>query len=148
MRLHHCLTVSVCFVFLLSSCRPGTDRQAGWEQALIELDHNLAREESISQIQLARLADLKIQYKFTTTAPSARYRLCDGIFDEYLKCDVDSALQYAHLKERIAAGSGDPELRLDAALDLAQRYLISGMYNAALAVVNAADTTAIGNPGL
>ena len=147
MRLFRCLTVSVCFVSLLSACRPGTDRRSGWEQALLELDHNLAREESLSQMHRARLADLKIQYKFTPV-PRARYRLCDGIFNEYLKYDVDSALRYAHLKESLAAEAGDPELRLDAALDLAQRYLISGMYHTALETVNAADTTAVRSPEL
>ena len=134
------LTVSLCFVFLLSACRPETDRRPGWEKALTELDNSLAQEESISQMHRARLADLRIQLKFTV-APQARYRLCDRIFDEYIRFDVDSALRYAHLKERIAEESGDTELRLDAALDLAQRYLISGMYHTALETVDAADTT-------
>ena len=147
MRLFRCLTVSVCFVFLLSACRPGTDRRPGWEKALTELDNSLAREESISRMHRARLADLNIQLKFTA-APLARYRICDRIFDEYVKFDVDSALRYAHLKERIAEESGDAELRLDAALDLAQRYLFSGMYHTALESVNAADTTAVHSPRL
>jgi hypothetical protein len=61
---------------------------------------------------------------------------------------VDSALRYAHLKEEIAAGTDDAELRLDAALDLAQRYLISGMYHTALETVNAADTASVRSPRL
>ena len=141
------LTLSACFVFLLCACRPGTDRQPGWKQALIDLDNSLAREERISQAHRARLADLRIQLKFSK-APATRYRLCDRIFDEYVKFDVDSALRYAHLKERIAEESGDAELRLDAALDLAQRYLFSGMYHTALETVDAADTTAVHSPRL
>ena len=141
------LTLSLCFVFLLSACRPGTDRQPGWKRALTELDNNLAREESIDQAHRARLADLRIQLKFTK-APEARYRLCDRIFDEYVKFDVDSALRYAHLKESIAEESGDAELRLDAALDLAQRYLFSGMYHTALETVENSDTAAARSPKL
>ena len=147
MRLLRCLSVSVCFVLFLSACRPQTERRPGWEKALIELDHNLTREESLSQMHRARLADLRIQYKFTPV-PRSRYRLCDRIFDEYLKYDVDSALRYAHLKETLADEAGDAELRLDAALDLAQRYLISGMYHTALETVNAADTAAARSPEL
>ena len=141
------LTLSLCFVFLLSACRPSADRQPGWKQALSDLDNSLAREESISQAHRARLADLRIQLKFSK-APATRYRLCDQIFDEYVKFDVDSALRYAHLKERIAEESGDAELRLDAALDLAQRYLFSGMYHTALESVNAADTSEVHSPRL
>ena len=141
------LALSACFVFLLCACRPGTDRQPGWKQALIDLDNSLAREERISQAHRARLADLRIQLKFSK-APATRYRLCDRIFDEYVKFDVDSALRYAHLKERIAEESGDAELRLDAALDLAQRYLFSGMYHTALESVDAADTTVVHSPKL
>ena len=147
MRTFGYLTVSVCFVFLLSACREAPDRRPGWEKALLELDHNLAREESLSQMHRAKLADLKIQYRFTAV-PRDRYRLCDGIFDAYLKYDVDSALRYAHLKEGIAEGFGDADIRLDAALDLAQRYLISGMYHTALETVNAADTSAVRTPEL
>ena len=142
--------LSLLFSSLLlpfSACHGGGDPAPGWEKALTELDHNLAREASISQMHRAHLADLKIQYSFTTD-PRDRYRLCDRIFDGYLKYDVDSALRYAHLKEGIAAGTDDPELRLDAALDLAQRHLISGMYNAALAVVTAADTAEVRSPAL
>jgi hypothetical protein len=143
------------FLFLLfsslllsvSACRNGRNPAPDWEKALSELDHNLAREASFSQMHRAHLADLKIQYRFTTV-PRDRYRLCDGIFDAYLKYDVDSALRYAHLKERIADDYGDPELRMDAALDLAQRYLISGMYHTALEAVNAADTSAVQSPRL
>ena len=141
------LTLSLCFVFLLSSCHPAADRRPGWEKALADLDNSLAREESISRAHRARLADLRIQLMFST-APGTRYRLCDRIYDEYVKCDVDSALRYAHLKERIAEESGDAELRLDAALDLAQRYLFSGMYHTALETVDAADTTEVHSPKL
>ena len=139
--------LSACLLLSVSACRSGGNPAPDWEKALTELDRNLAREASISQMHRAHLADLKIQYRFTTD-PLDRYRLCDRIFDGYLKYDVDSALRYAHLKEGIAAAAEDPELRLDAALDLAQRHLISGMYNAALAVVTAADTAEVRSPAL
>ena len=133
-------------LFLLPACRNDGEHTPAWEAALLELDRSLAGEERISRQHVAELADLKIQLRHTAD-PRARYRVCDRIFDGYLKYDVDSALRYAHLKEGIAAETDDPDLRLDAALDLAQRYLMSGMYHSALEAVQAADTSAAA-PGL
>ena len=147
MRLSLLPPLAACLFLLLPACRDGRDSAPEWEVALRELDRSLAQEAGLSQKHVADLADLKIQFKHATT-PRTRYRFCDRIFDGYLKYDVDSALRYAHLKEEIAAGTDDAELRLDAALDLAQRYLISGMYHTALETVNAADTASVRSPGL
>ena len=138
--------LAASLLFLLPSCGEGGSHTPEWESALRELDRSLAQEAGISRQHIADLADLKIQFKHTA-APRARYRYCDRIFDGYLKYDVDSALRYAHLKDGIAVEAGDPELRLDAALDLAQRYLISGMYHTALEAVQAVDTSAAGSTG-
>ena len=137
--------LAACLLLLLPGCRERGGHAPEWETALKELDRSLSREAVISQAHKADLADLKIQFKHAS-APHARYRLCDRIFDGYLKYDVDSALRYAHLKDEIAAGTGDAELRMDASLDLAQRYLISGMYHTALEAVKAVDTTAVLSP--
>ena len=138
--------LAACLFLLLPACRDGGSRAPEWETALRELDRSLSQEARISQTHVANLADLKIQFKHAAS-PRARYRYCDRIFDGYLKYDVDSALRYAHLKDAIASEVGDPELRLDAALDLAQRYLISGMYHSALEAVQAVDTAATVSPG-
>ena len=132
--------LAACLILLLPACRDGRDRAPEWESALRELDRSLAQEAGLSQQHVADLADLKIQFKHAAT-PRTRYRFCDRIFDGYLKYDVDSALRYAHLKEDIAADTDDAELRLDAALDLAQRYLISGMYHTALETVTPKSMT-------
>ena len=147
MRLSLLPPLAACLFLLLPACRDGRDSAPEWEVALRELDRSLAQEAGLSQKHVADLADLKIQFKHATT-PRTRYRFCDRIFDGYLKYDVDSALRYAHLKEEIAAGTDDAELRLDAALDLSQRYLISGMYHTALETVNAADTASVRSPAL
>ena len=129
-------------VLLLPACRDGRDSVPEWEKALAELDNTLSRSGEIEQEKSARISGLRTAF-FRAADPVSRYRLCDGLFDEYVKSDLDSALAYAHLKEGIAAESGDAELRLDAALDLAQRYLISAMYYEALEVVTGADTASV-----
>ena len=146
MRFSFFTRLAACLLLFLPACRKGRNPAPEWETALRELDRSLAQEARISQKHVADLADLKIQFKHTAALP-ARYRICDRIFDGYLKYDVDSALRYAHLKDEIAAEAADPDLRMDAALDLAQRFLISGMYHSALETVNAADTSAIPSPG-
>jgi hypothetical protein len=131
-----------CLLLFLPACRGGRNSVPEWEKALAELDNTLSRSEEIEQEKAARIDGLRTALS-RAEDPVSRYRLCDGLFDEYIKSDLDSALAYAHLKEGFAAESEDAELRLDAALDLAQRYLISAMYYEALEVVNAADTASV-----
>ena len=139
------LTVSICFALFLSACRPERRGEAGWETALRELDRTLAREQSINQVLESDLADLKTQANSTHDLQQ-RYVLYDRIFNGYLKYDLDSALLYAHVKDRISRQARDPELHFDAELDLAQRYLISGMYHVALEILFGMDTTSTRNP--
>ena len=139
------LAVSICFALLLSACRPEGRGEAGWETALRELDRTLAREQSINQVLESDLADLKTQANSIQDLQQ-RYVLYDRIFNGYLKYDLDSALLYAHVKDRISRQAGDPELHFDAELDLAQRYLISGMYHVALDILFGMDTTSTRNP--
>jgi len=142
MRFPFHLLLAAFLILLLSACRNGKRNTPEWETALRELDLSISREEEISRTHRAYLADLKIQLRHTQDAREA-YRLGKAIYNGYLKYDVDSALRYAHMKERIAAGTGDTDLYLDASLDLARRYLISGMYQTALEAVRAADTSAV-----
>ena len=139
------LAVSICFALLLSACRPEGRGEAGWETALRELDRTLAREQSINQVLESDLADLKTQANSIQDLQQ-RYVLYDRIFNGYLKYDLDSALLYAHVKDRISRQAGDPDLHFDAELDLAQRYLISGMYHVALEILFGMDTTSTRNP--
>ena len=139
------LTVSICFALFLSACRPEGRGEDGWETALRELDRTLTREQSINQVLESDLAELKAQVSKTPDFRQ-RYMLYDRIFNGYLKYDLDSALLYAHVKDRISRQARDPELHFDAELDLAQRYLISGMYHVALEVLFSMDTTSTQNP--
>ena len=145
LRLIMLSAVSMCFALFLSACRPEAGRTTEWEEALRMLDRTLAREQSINQVLNSDLAELKRQADDSQDL-RLRYTLYDRIFDGYLKYDLDSALLYAHVKDRIATRSEDPELHFDASLDLAQRYLISGMYHVALGLLYGIDTTATRNP--
>lgn len=119
--------------------------QPDWEKALLELDHNLARETALDRKLEDRIDSLRISLS-RERGPSSRYRLLDEIFDCYFKYDLDSALSYAHRKEAVARQTQNPDYRFDAALDIAQRYLTSGMYYEALDVVDAVDTLFIRSP--
>ena len=67
--------------------------------------------------------------------------LCDSLYLGYYKRDVDSALFYAHLKERLAALCNDPDLTIDAILDMATRYNISGLYSNAVEILQSIDSS-------
>ena len=76
--------LSACLLSFLPACRGGADPVPEWENALRELDRSLSREAVISQAHRADMADLKIQFRHAA-GPLARYRLCDRIYDGYLK---------------------------------------------------------------
>jgi hypothetical protein len=137
--------VLTCFALFLSASRPEGRGEAGWETALCELDRTMAREQSINQVLESDLAELKTQANSTLNL-QRRYALYDRIFQGYLKYDLDSALLYAHVKDRISTQARDPELKFDASLDLAQRYLISGMHHVALELLFGIDTATTRNP--
>ena len=108
--------LSACLVIVFSACHPKARHESEWETALRELDRTLTRDQSINEMLEKDLAELK-KLCFAEPDLRVRYHFYDRIFDGYLKYDVDSALLYAHVKDRIASRAGDPELRFDASLD-------------------------------
>ena len=146
MRFRFFQLLLVSLLFSLSACRNEGKRDLPeWEKALLELDRTLSRETAIDRRLEDRVDSLRVILTLRQDT-RARYRLYDEIFDCYYKYDLDSALAFAHRKEVLARQVKDPDYLLDATLDIAQRYLISGMYYEAQEVVSAVDTTAIHTP--
>lgn len=57
-----------------------------------------------------------------------RYGIYDNLYDEYYQYNLDSATFYARTKLEVADRIGSPSLKFDAILDIADRYILSGMY--------------------
>lgn len=128
-----------CFLFLLSSCNrsPYAD-DPELQQAIEELDLVFKMEEEITAGKLARIDSLRLLSAASDRLPD-RYQCYSKLFDEFLKWDADSALLYAHRKEELARESGDPALINDAVITLANRYLISGMFQDVIALMGRID---------
>lgn len=99
----------------------------GVQGALKELDRALEQKERYVQLKQSRIAQLKQRGGKAADSPDL-YHYYDDLFDEYYRFDVDSAFFYAHQKIKLARQLDQPALLRDAALDLAARYILSGMY--------------------
>lgn len=107
-------------------------------RALKDLDQTLRKQSEISEAKEARIGALRA--KIPHISGQDLYNVYDSLFEEYIKWDCDSALAYAHKKETLAKEIGADTLINDGAKDLARRYIISGMYHEAYAVLSLADS--------
>ena len=68
-----------------------------------------------------------------------RYGVYNDLFNEYFQYNIDSTISYAYRKIELAEFSGNEELVRDAVLDLADRYAMSGLYDAILSLFEEYD---------
>lgn len=138
--------ISLCIAGLLVlgvvSCRDRSLYSPEISAALAELDKVMLRQDSISAAKEACIDSLRSELRFAGDVRSM-YRLCDTLYAEYEKWNVDSAFAYAYKKSELASRTGDALLSADAALDLANSYTLAGMYHDALASIDRVDEAAI-----
>ena len=106
----------------------------GLQKTLRELDDALDRQAEYDQMKLSTIAQLRQSYAAMASGKDYYYYL-DGLYEEYLRFDVDSAYVYAHRKMDVAQELKEGALIHDAAMDLASRFLMSGMYFDAMRVL-------------
>ena len=132
------ILIAVVLAVLAFSCQPYKTMAPEVETALSVLDRALANKDRYYQIRENRISEFRRDLKETDNGVS-RYSLLQNLYDEYLLFDKDSALFYAHKKDTLARELMNVELIENATLDLAYRYLVSGMYIEALETMNAFD---------
>lgn len=127
-------------VLMLQGCLTSSGISVPTRNAIAELDRILETNDEITSRKEARISEMRCQLG---DAPDllSRYRVCCGLCDEYYKFNLDSALHYIYLKQSLARELNDDALKTDAVLDLAGRYLISGMYYSAKDLVESIDTS-------
>lgn len=101
------------------------------QESLREIDRCLLMQEEIILRKEARIDSLQALGVAAKTLQE-QYEVYDKLFEEYLKWDSDSAFYYGNRKKALAEEAANPVLVNDAAIDLAKRHLISGMYHDAL----------------
>ena len=127
-------------VLMLQGCLTSSGISVPTRNAIAELDRILETNDEITSRKEARISEMRRQLENAPDLQS-RYRVCCGLCEEYYKFDLDSALHYIYLKTSLARELNDDALKTDAVLDLAGRYLISGMYYSAKDLVESIDTS-------
>ena len=134
--------LAALLVFGAVSCRKAPLYDPKVAAALDVLDRVMLQKDSIAAAKEAGIDLLRPTLDDAPDAVSA-YRICDALYAEYEKWNVDSAFSYAHRKSELASIAGDAILAADAAIDLANSYMMAGMYHDAIASLDRVDQAAI-----
>ena len=124
----------ICQVFcllILCSCGSRVRYSSDVESALKSLDKVISHKELIEEQKENRIQRLRSSVN-DAASDFDRYYIYDNLFNEYFQYNIDSAIAYAHKKIELAKRSGDIVLFKDAVMDLAERYTMSGLYDATL----------------
>ena len=123
----------LALVSVLSGCCSEKDRQI--RDTLKELDNVISRQEEIESAKDSYIELIKGRYS-ETLSPDEKYTIFDELYNEYYNYNIDSAIFYARTKLDIAFDAAEQDLVDDAILDIADRYVMSGMYLAAHDIIS------------
>ena len=123
----------LALVSVLSGCCSEKDRQI--RDTLKELDDVISRQEEIESAKDSYIELIKGRYS-ETLSPDEKYTIFDELYNEYYNYNIDSAIFYARSKLDIAFDAAEQDLVDDAILDIADRYVMSGMYLAAHDIIS------------
>ena len=133
--------LSLIFVFILVSCSYNPIDQET-EKVLQELDLILNARDGIAQKKENHIDSLRTALADAESLKQ-KYACSDLLFNEYLKWNADSAFHYAHITQAYAWEMNIPAYTNDSHMDLAERYMISGIYQEALEAINLVDSSTI-----
>lgn len=126
----------------ISGCRSRSVHDAGIRNILEQLDRTVADRDIHTQKKEARIAGMKSLLD-ENMADEERYKIYDKIYDEYYQYNLDSAIVYAKKKSALATHITPPGYRIDAAIDLAERYILSGVHVDAIRLLDSIDTASL-----
>lgn len=128
------LIFSVC---LCGSCSSEKDFPADVEGMLQKLDRTIHSKSKFEEDKVRYVDHLKSQ--FSLSVEKQNYEICDALYNEYFAYNIDSANLYANRKMELAKALHRADLLNDALLDLADRYILSGMYVEADSLIRQID---------
>jgi hypothetical protein len=108
------------------------------EAALKGLDQVISNKEMIEGQKENRILRLRAGIS-SAVSDVERYGIYNDLFNEYFQYNIDSTISYAYRKIELAESIGNDELIKDAVLDLADRYAMSGLYDAILSLFGEYD---------
>lgn len=129
-------------VGLLTACSLNAPYPHDIEQQIKELDRTIDGRDRYEAIKKQYIN--RIKAKLTPGCSDIqRYGIYDNLFDEYYQYNLDSATYYARAKLDVARRITSPALKYDAILDIADRYVLSGMYVEAKEYLSQVDSSAL-----
>ena len=120
-------------VLILCGCAGRVRHSYEVETALKSLDQVISNKEMIEGQKENRILRLREGIS-SAVSDLERYGIYNDLFNEYFQYNIDSTIAYAYRKIELAESSGNDELIKDAVLDLADRYAMSGLYDAILSL--------------
>lgn len=125
-------------MLLMTAVSCGRDSQYGYSpevrRILEELDSTLKDKDAYAAAKNSEIEKIKSGLK--DAAGTDIYRIYDRLYDEYYQYNIDSAITYARKKQAVANETGNAAMIYDSMLDLADRYVLSGMFAEALSVMS------------
>ena len=130
----------ILLTLLVSACSPNAPYSRDVERQLEELDRTIDERDRFEAIKTQYIGRIKAKLTPGCT-DMQRYGIYDNLYDEYYQYNLDSATFYARVKLDVARRIGSPSMKFDAMLDMADRYVLSGMYVEAREYLAQIDST-------
>ena len=112
------------------SCQSETENYSPEVSRILgELDRTLEEKHLYEKLKNDRIRKIKDGHS------GSEYEIYDRLYDEYYQYNIDSAIMYARKKQEIAILAGNDSLLNDARLDIADRYVLSGMFEEAMSIM-------------
>ena len=127
---HICI---ISCVLILCGCSGRVRHPYEVESALKSLDEVISNKEMIEGQKENRILRLRNGLS-AASSDIERYGFYNDLFNEYFQYNIDSTIAYAYRKMALAESSGNDGLIRDAVLDMADRYTMSGIYDAVLSL--------------
>lgn len=125
-------------VLIMCGCSGSVRHSNEVESALTGLDKVISHKEMIEKQKESHILRLRNNVSGSTSGLD-RYAAYNDLFNEYFQYNIDSTIAYAYKKISLAESLDNDELKRDAVLDLADRYAMSGIYDAILSLFDEYD---------
>ena len=123
----------------LTACTHRPSYPAEIENELKVLDRIVDDSSRYKDAKMRKISDMRSSLRPEDT-DEYRYGIYDEIYREYYQYDLDSAMTYVKKKLAIAQKTDSYRIKTDAILDLAERYVLSGMYAETRQILDTLDT--------
>lgn len=106
----------------------------GLKDALYELDRTIEDKSIYEAEKETRISEIKNSLPYVKDE-EGHYDILDRLYGEYYQYNIDSAIFYANTKLQLALAELGQDRVNDAILDVADRYMLSGMYAETLEIL-------------